>query len=428
MKNYGNEEWLKLDNAAKIYPANASKRDTRVFRFSCQLKKIVDKKTLQAATNKTLEQFPYYKSVLKKGLFWYYLEFSDIKPIVCEEHEPVCAPIYDKNQKNLLFKVTYFKKRINLEVFHALSDGAGAVEFLRALIANYLVLKYPIKFSEQEIDLGYNASISDKMDDSFHKYYDNHGSKKKSSFPIAHTLNGHKHKENRIEIIEGIASTKEIKAMAKKYNTTITILLTAIMMSSINETMTLKERRRPVVITVPVNLRQYFKSLSARNFFGVFNVGYNFSKQQDELEDIISYLNNFFEEKLNYEQMSAIINSMTSLEKNIILRSVPIFIKDIVLKIAYLLSDRISTASLSNVGVINFPKIFDEYIELFDVSISTNRIQMCMCSYNDHLVMSFSSPLKNTNIQKNFFRTLANEGIKLNIASNFPLKEDESFE
>ena len=30
-------QWHKLDNAAKIFPANTDKRDTKVFRFSCEL-------------------------------------------------------------------------------------------------------------------------------------------------------------------------------------------------------------------------------------------------------------------------------------------------------------------------------------------------------------------------------------------------------
>lgn len=95
MKPRKTMEWTRLDNAAKIYPSNSSKRDTKVFRFSCELNELVDPEVLQAAADKTLGQFPVYRSVMKHGLFWYYLETSDRKPIVKLEDEPPCGPLYN---------------------------------------------------------------------------------------------------------------------------------------------------------------------------------------------------------------------------------------------------------------------------------------------------------------------------------------------
>jgi hypothetical protein len=50
-----------------------------VFRFACQLNERVEQEILQQANRKTLETFPIFRSVLKHGLFWYYLE----KPTLC---------------------------------------------------------------------------------------------------------------------------------------------------------------------------------------------------------------------------------------------------------------------------------------------------------------------------------------------------------
>ena len=50
--------WRKLDNAAKIFPATSNKKDTRVFRFYCELKEPVEGKALQAALDKTMEKYP----------------------------------------------------------------------------------------------------------------------------------------------------------------------------------------------------------------------------------------------------------------------------------------------------------------------------------------------------------------------------------
>jgi hypothetical protein len=116
-------EWTRLDNAAKIFPPTSNEKDTKVFRFSCELFEGIEPDLLQQALDETMESFPLYRSVLRKGLFWYYLETSNINPLIEEESNPVCGRIYNEKQRNLLFRVFYYKNRINLEIFHALSDG-----------------------------------------------------------------------------------------------------------------------------------------------------------------------------------------------------------------------------------------------------------------------------------------------------------------
>jgi len=65
-----------------ILAATYSERDEKVFRISCELFEEVDPEILQQALDETIERFPYYKSVLRRGIFWYYLEDSDIRPLV----------------------------------------------------------------------------------------------------------------------------------------------------------------------------------------------------------------------------------------------------------------------------------------------------------------------------------------------------------
>ena len=52
------KHWRRLDNAAKLFPAASSKRDTRVFRFYCELKEDIQQEILQKAVDRTLEKYP----------------------------------------------------------------------------------------------------------------------------------------------------------------------------------------------------------------------------------------------------------------------------------------------------------------------------------------------------------------------------------
>ena len=81
-------DWLSLDNAAKIFPSTSTGRSSNVFRFSCELKEPVEQDILEKALSQTLERFPFFQVVLKRGFFWYYLEMSDILPVVAEEWQP----------------------------------------------------------------------------------------------------------------------------------------------------------------------------------------------------------------------------------------------------------------------------------------------------------------------------------------------------
>ena len=106
MLNAKTARWRKLDNAAKIFPATSGKKDTRVFRFSCDLKEEIDGDLLQRALDKTMEVYPLFRSVLRKGFFWFYLEKSGLQPIVSEESKAPCSSLYVRDKKTLLFEVT----------------------------------------------------------------------------------------------------------------------------------------------------------------------------------------------------------------------------------------------------------------------------------------------------------------------------------
>ena len=415
-------QWTRLDNAAKIFPSTSTREDAKVFRFSCELMEPVKQPVLQRALEKTLDAFPLYRSVLKRGLFWYYLEASELPAVAKPEEKPPVSPIYLRDRRTLLFEVTYYQNRINLEVFHALTDGTGALQFLRTLVYHYLAMEHPEAFAEGKMTLDYDASETQKNDDSFQRYYSSEKKKKrekqKNHTKFAYRIRGQKVPENRTSVIEGVMSVQEVMAKAHEYGATMTVLLASVMMRAIYEEMPERKKKRPVVITIPVNLRKFFSSVSARNFFSIVNIGYDFRNNPPELEEIIPYVAKRFREELTEERLAARMNSLASIERNFLTRIVPLVVKDEGLKIAYDYTAAEATASLSNVGRITMPDKLAQYIRLFDVFVSTDKLQICMCSFHDTLTVSFTSNFLSTDIQRRFFRTLTGMGIEVEIVAN----------
>ncbi len=224
--------WWRLDNAAKIFPSTSSAHDSKVFRFFCELEEDVKPAALQTALDKTMEQFPIYRCVLRRGWFWYYLEESPLPALACPEQLPPCFPIYPSPRRSLLFRVLYYRRRISLEVYHVLSDGAGALDFLRVLVYEYLYVRHP------EDNLSANRvpvlGISDqqKEADSFQKYYEK-PARRFGLSPSAYQIPGNRLPKNQLAILEGRISVKELLACARARKVTITELLTAALLRSI---------------------------------------------------------------------------------------------------------------------------------------------------------------------------------------------------
>lgn len=403
-------KWFKLDNAAKIFPPSSSKKDPKVFRFSCILKEEIDQTILQEATEQALLSFPNYQVVLKHGFFWYYLETTRRKPIVKLENKPLCMPIYSKKRKRLLFRVNYYKNRINLEVFHALTDGTGALTFLKVIVTAYCNIKY-----KKQIPFDYDASISELSSDSFDKYYQPQAPQTHQHPKIYH-FKKEKLSDYRFRIIEGTMDCQEILNIAREYHTTITVLVTSIYIQAILEDMKLRDKKKTIIIDIPVNLRKFFQSATARNFFSVIKISYK--SEKEDLESIIQYVDQYLKEQLKKENLIHQMNRFATVEHNFMVRLIPLFIKNFILKIASFFSERSMTSSVSNVDIIKVHSDLEDYIERFDVFVSTSKMQICFCSYQNQLTISFTSVYVETDIIKNFFRKFSNMGLDITIVSN----------
>ena len=219
--------WRKLDNAALAFPLVTGENDTRVFRFYCQLKEEVDSDILQQALDRTMEKYPLFQAVLRKGLFWFYLEHSHIRALVKPETEPPCSRLYIPDKKSLLFQVSYYKERINFEVFHALTDGTGATEFLRELVKNYLYLMHEKDGLENVILTEQDLTVKDQEEDGFGRYYnpDERGTRKKKNH--AYQIRRESKEYEELQIGETTASVKELLEVSRKHGVSMSVFLTA---------------------------------------------------------------------------------------------------------------------------------------------------------------------------------------------------------
>ena len=170
MKMKGKKEiyWRRLDNYAKLFPLASTKKYSSVFRFSVILKEDINEYILKEAVKMALKKFKHFKVKLKKGLFWYYFEtnYKDIK--IEEENDYPCKYIDLPINNDYLFKITYFKNKINIDMFHALTDGNNAMHFLKEITYNYIEIKY---YSNKQNDHTVERKIKYSDEDGYLKNY-----------------------------------------------------------------------------------------------------------------------------------------------------------------------------------------------------------------------------------------------------------------
>lgn len=413
-------KWHKLDNTANVFPVIASKTYSGVYRVAVHLKEEINEELLQEALIKTLPWFSSFDVKLKRGAFWHYFEANKKQPRVEREQAYPCAFIDPNTNNQFLFKVTYFGKRINLEVFHVITDGTGALSFLRSLTYNYIKLAHCDTLSENALNIPVVDVVSD-VEDSYHKNY------KKLSFPRYKTKKAYKLKGDKLpvftmSVIHGSTKIAPLLELCKRKNATLTQYVSTLIIWCIyKEYMNEQPNKKPIQVNIPVNLRRFFNSTTEMNFFSYINVGITISKSEYTFDEMLDIISSQFKNQLTKENMSNTISDNVSTAKNIFVRVSPLFVKNLGVRIAYVSSSKANTAVLSNLGKIEVNDEFKEYIDSFEALVNVSKsepIKCSMCTYEEKLVFTFTSILRVPYLQRAFFRHLSNEGIDIVIESN----------
>lgn len=422
--------WYKLDNAAKIYPAISGSNRASVFRLAVQLKKEVNPSILQTALVMTLPRFPTFAVRMKRGLFWYYFEPNPNHPVVIQEQAPPCSAIETEDTSGFLFRVTYFGRRISLEIFHALADGTGALTFLKSLVFQYLSLSgCDLSADEHVLSCDSHPTLGE-TEDSFNKYYDpeirgNWAEEK------AYQIAGTRLEPEWVRILHAAFPAGDFIGLVKESGASVTEYITALLIYSVYGTQ-LKGRKRskPVKVSVPVNLRNFFPSQTLRNFSSYVNVGLTVPAEGATFEQVLESVSAQMKAGIRPDKLIGKVSANVNAEKNLLMRLAPLFLKNLMLKTAYTFyGESLVTCSLSNLGKVHMPESAEPHIDRFEFVLGApvlNAFNCGVCSFKDQLFLTFTSIIEETEIERFFLRFLTEKGLKVTIETNEGVQVKES--
>ncbi len=407
-------EWYQVDNVANVFLATVTRRDTRSLRISCTLTEPVIPELLQEALEETLQQRPQFHVRIHRGFFWHYIEEATGKPVVLEEYRGVCPILQEKGKHDQLhFEVTYYKNRINFDLFHGISDGTGAIEFLNMMTLAYLKRVHPDELADTFINSG--ASADGLSENSYKHFYEDKTEAPKSSGPAYHP-HGLKLPFDQLQFLEVHMPVDEILRRSRELGVSMTSYIGTRLMMALLQDMPAQQKNIPVTISMPVNLRNLYPSQSIRNFFN--NVSVSHLPTGDEtLETLAKEFDQQFRENLAPDKIRAHMNHYQKLQENRGLRAIPLFLKQPGLRLACWLDSKKVSAVLSNLGPMKIPPAMAQYIDLYSMFCSSENLFMTLCSYNGRLVIGITNPYLRTGVLKSFIRGFSAEDIPVRLYS-----------
>lgn len=421
----GRKDWYQLDLSAIVYPTLQRRNFSSVYRLSVVLKEEIQPDMLQKALDMTLPRFPTYKAAIRKGLFWRYLEPNDRPgPFVQEDVRNPCQPMNFKGNNRYLIRVYYFRNRISLEAHHSLGDGTGGMCVLLTLTATYLRLLGHTEIQNGGFVLDIDAPPAPgELEDAYMRY-----ANAKVCPPRlqekAYRVRGTAEPFYTLNIIDGIMSVREVMAVAKRYHATITEYLNAVLLQALLKKQ-LEEphfKLHPVKIAMPVNLRRFFPSITLRNFITMIYPGIDPRLGEYTFEEIVVQVQNYMHYYINEKLLRGDITTNAETQRNPLIRIVPLFIKDLVVRTFYArIQDRNSSAGLTNMGALKVPEGMAEYIERFDIYMGqpfSRRTNCAIISFGDILTVNFASSILEADVERYFFQKLVQDGIHVKIESN----------
>ena len=417
--------WMKLDNAAKIYPAAKRRNWNNFFRISATLTEPVDVAVLRSALDVTARRFPSIAVRLRRGMFWYYLEQIPHSPAIQEEKScPLAhAPFHEVRQ--CAFRVLVYHNRFAVEFFHALTDGTGGLTFFKTLLAEYLSQKYGLTIPAGDGVLGrLEEPDAEELEDSFLRYAGNVKASRKEA--TAWHLTGTPEKDGFKDLVTLMIPAPALKECAKAHGVTVTELLCAAMMQAIcqlqAEKVPQRRLRKPVKVLLPVNLRNLFPSKTLRNFASYITPEVDPQMGDYTFDEICAAVHHRMGLENNPQTMRAKFAANVASEQSPLLRVMPLFIKNLAMKAVFdTVGECKSCLCLSNLGVVRLPEVMAPYVARMDfiIGVQSKAPHNCgVLTWNDTVYINCIRSIREPELELHFYRVLHQLGLPVKVESN----------
>ena len=417
--------WMRLDNAALIFPAAQRRSWSNAFRISFSFSDPVDPDVLQRALDRIAPRFPSVVVRLRRGLFWHYLEELQTPPCVQTDSWQPLVSMTGADVRRCAIRVLYYRDRMAVEFFHAVTDGTGGMVFAKSLAAEYVRQRYgaavPCTHGVKDPD---EAPREEEFVDSFQE----------NAGPLAaprdsrnvYRAKGAPEPDRFLHVTTGVLDAAHLKHEAQERGVTVTAYLTAVLLQSLlqmqAEDVPRRKKRRPVKVQIPVNLRKLFGGETMRNFVAVANVGVDPRLGEYTFEELVQLVHHQMQLAITEKNMRAIFTPNVNDERNVLLKPVPLGLKNLIMRMVFdAVGERVASLSLSNLGLVRLPEAMEPYVKRVEFVLGAQATAPYNCSVTSWQDKTYINLVRNSvepRLERTFFTGLVRLGFHVKIESN----------
>ncbi|MCE5347255.1 MAG: hypothetical protein LLG13_13345 [Bacteroidales bacterium] len=400
---------------------------TLVFRITATLKEPVKYSAIKEAVEITSKRFPYFNVSLGRGLFWHFLEFNDQLPRIQVEEKIPCTAFAVNRKNELLYRVIIKGCRISVEFIHILTDGRGAMEYLKSLLYTYMSLTGLHIGTPGDIILPGTPVSEEEFEDGYNKFFRKlpHPSRLVKAWHLPYKLND----KPRLRVLFAEVNLDEILEVSRRHGVSVTEYFVSVYHFSLQEIYASgkkrsKNRNRKVLrIEVPVDMRNKFPSRTMRNFSLFVLPEIDLRLGTYSFEEILRSVHHQLQMSADIKQISRFLSSNVSYEKLFIVRILPLFIKEMVITAFYKrFASKRWTGVVTNLGRVTLPVEMEDMIESFElIPPSPNhaiKISSGIITYRDKLRICFANITQTRELEQHILRHLSDAGIHVKILNN----------
>jgi NRPS condensation-like uncharacterized protein len=303
------------------------------------------------------------------------------------------------------------------------SDGGGALVFFRTLLAAYLrELGYFVPVGNGVLDLD-EPPRKEELEDAYHTYA-TAGATRGMGSQWAYPATGTPEPFYTLNTTMGFVAVDQVKAKAKEYGASITEYLASILLEALINMQAEEHPQKllPVALAVPINLRNWFPTETLRNF--ILNVRPVIDPALGEFtfEEIVQQVHHLMRLNVNRQRMQAQMTRNVKFQQNKLIQIAPRALKDLVMGIAYQFAGNLPySATFTNPGAFTVPKEMEPHIQRMEAILGQAYAAKSNCaaiSYGNTLTLSFAGTIRETELERRFFRHLVRDGIHVRVESN----------
>jgi NRPS condensation-like uncharacterized protein len=322
-------------------------------------------------------------------------------------------------------RVLYYRNRMAVEFFHAVTDGSGGMVFAKTLAAQYVRLRYgaDVKATHGVLDLQ-DAPRPEELEDCFQR----------NAGPVAaprddgnvFRYRGTVEPDRFLHVTMGQVDSNALLSRSRALGVTVTAYLTAVLLQSLLELQAQdvprRRRQKPVKVQIPVNLRKLYGGQTLRNFVAVANIGADPRLGDYTLEELAKLVHHQMHLTITAKNMQSIFTPNVNSEQNPLLKVVPLFIKNVIMRAVFdTIGERVASMTLSNLGNVELPEEMTPFVERVEFVLgpqSTGPYNASVTTWDGRTFINIVRNSVEPRLEEIFFTKLVKLGCHVAVESN----------